>query len=571
MQNIPGIALEDTTEKLKTLKFSVFGKTDQQAMFADVFAQHSAAVENELAMAPVTSKEKMLDTAPAPREDARPAAAAARRTRDDRAEAEKAARKEREAIARERDERMTREDLDEMREDLKAYGMSDKEIAELEKRIDSDKGMTWNEFVTALAAKMAQMRQAVLSDEQKDKLGSFFAKLGFSAEESETLIARLENGEQDKVMSELQARLAELPKTKQLLLTKEEVEAFSSAMRFSGEFTAKLKEMIGANASTKDVREAFTLIRQEMADMDARDRTLVRAVGKAFAQAMGEQVRESSAARDIEAAVDLKPRVAEDGARAEAKAQVRDDFKGAMETRKDAAPAEATRKGTGQTLPEKAGEDMAEGREGEAEADDAWNNFFGKLKDDSGAAGRTQTKADAMEQLLKTDTSDLASRSQNRAWEKVDAPKVMRQVETAIFKNLSNGTKQLTLQLTPENLGKLSIVLQVQGKEVNAVIRADSADAARVINENIETIRGALENQGLKVEKLDVQTGLAGNQDGRDWNGSEQHNLAREREVMTAMRKHMRAMRGEVAGADAAGTNDFITRPRSEQGIHVIA
>lgn len=590
MQNIPGIALEPTTDKITTPKISGFGRNEQQGLFAEVFAQHSTAVEKELAMAPVANTDKMLESAPMPQEESKSVATANAKVK---AREERVVKEDRDAKTRIREERMTREDMEKVREDLEAYGMSKEEIAAIEEKVNSDEGMTWNEFAATLADRMESMRKATISDDQRDKLATFFAKFGFTTEESDTLIARLENGEQDKVLSAMQAKLAELPKAQQLLLTKDEVEAFSSAMRFSTEFTTKMKEMIGTNSTAKEVKEAFTLIRQEMAGMDAKDRQLVKAVGKVFAQSMGENSKESSAARDIEAAVDLKPRVAEDSPRAEGRADARtdaqtdakteargnaeartqanDDFKDAVETRKDSMPSEAARKSASTPLPEKSGSDTPENDN--AKADDPWSNLFGKLKDDSARPDATQTKAatDATEQLLKSDTSDLASKSQNRVWDKVDAPKVMRQVETAIFKNLSNGTKQLTLQLTPENLGKLNIVLQVQGKEVNAVIRADSADAAKVINENIESIRASLENQGLKVEKLEVQTGLTGNQDSNDWAGSEQHNLAREREVMTAMRKHMRAMRGDATGLGSGSTNTLPHNARAEQGIHVIA
>ncbi|MUM76691.1 flagellar hook-length control protein FliK [Pseudodesulfovibrio sp. F-1] len=620
-------------------------------MFAEVFAMHSASVESELSMAPVATREKMLDAAPQRQEEVRTVAQGSEtRSCETGKEAlrpaheARDAKRDEQAERDERDERMTREDFEKIKDDLKAYGLTDDEIKALEKKVGSDEGMTWKEFVAALATKMEATRKAALGDEQKGVLANFFAKLGFSAEESDTLLARLENGEQDKVMGELQAKLAELPKARQLLLTKEEIVAFSSAMGFSGEFTTKLKEMFGSGTTAKEMREAFTLIRQEMSDMNAKDRALVRAVGKAFAQAMGETARESSAARDLEAAVDLTPRVAEDApkakgqpqaqantqaqakaqanldanvktniktdakanagaevqtdmkanaradaqtdakANAEVKAQasveIREDFKEAVDTRRHNTGAEAARKSSS-PLPEKAGETRPDSGQGDprqdsrsdadAESNKAWNNFFGRLKDDSGtAASRTQVRTETIEQALRTDVTDAASRSQNRAWEKVDAPRVMRQVENAVFRNLTNGTKQLTLQLTPENLGKLNIMLQVQGKEVNAVIRADNPESARIINENIEVIRSALEGQGLKVEKLDVQAGLAGNQDNA-WTGHDQHNLSREREIMAAMRRHMRAMRGDTGAAGTAAQAEMVHSPRTENGIHVIA
>ena len=148
----------------------------------------------------------------------------------------------------------------------------------------------------------------------------------------------------------------------------------------------------------------------------------------------------------------------------------------------------------------------------------------------------------------------------------------MKQVDDAVLRTLNSGAKQLTLQLSPENLGKLSIVLQVSGKEVGATIRAESADAAKVIADNLDIIKSSLEAQGLKVEKLDVQTGLTGNQDYRDWYGENEHNLARDREAVIAMRNHMKQMREE--NGDILGQDMQLVRDRAmlaDNGLHLIA
>jgi len=144
-------------------------------------------------------------------------------------------------------------------------------------------------------------------------------------------------------------------------------------------------------------------------------------------------------------------------------------------------------------------------------------------------------------------------------------------VENAFIQTMNNGAKQLTLQLTPEALGKLSVMLQVNGKEVSATIRAESADAAKVIAENIDIIKSSLESQGLKVDKLDVQTGLSGSNDYNNWAGQDQHNLAREREAMMAMRNHMRQMREEsgVLAQDMQNVREQVIN--SDQRLYVVA
>lgn len=564
MQNLPGIELESTKEQFKAVAFTTSRKNgDQFELFAELFDQHSTRIEKELTLTPVSTKDEMLDQAPVV-SDEKP-----KKVNVSGAEAPKRTKERRESEAdRHRDEKMTQEDLDEVRDDLEAYGLTKEEIADIEERINSEEGLTWGQFVSTLSDKMAEMRKIELSDAQKDALGTFFSKLGFTPKESAKLISQLENGEQADVMAALRKKMDDLPKGQNLLFTKEEVEAFSAAMNFSKEFTGKLKEMLAKNNLPKDVKEAFSLIRQEMAEMDSKDRDLVKAVGTAFAKSMGKEVKESTAAKDIKEAVDLNPRVAEEDPKAEA----RQEFKDAIEERKESLPGANARKSEQKANPQQAKQDPAE-KHDHSQSESKWNEFFARLSEDNSgsAAKQFQAKVDNIDNTIKQGLAEANAGAKSKAWEKVSAPRVMRQVENAFIKTLNDGTKQLTLQLTPENLGKLNIMLQVSGKEVNAVIKAESADAARIIADNIDIIKNSLEQQGLKVEKLEVQTGLASGQDYKDWFGQEQHNLARDREAMIAMRQHLKSMRGESEGLAQDMQNRREQAITADQGLHVIA
>lgn len=568
MQNIPGIALEKANDQLQAVKVAPAKKGDQHAMFADLFNEHAAMVENELSLSPVSSQEKMLDSAPQTETEEQPVNAAGTKAPEV---------EEPEPKHHDEDTRMTQEDLDEVKDDLEEYGMSKEEIAEIEEKVNSEEGMTWGEFTTVIAEKVAEMHSAQLSASQKSDLNSFFAKFGFTEKESAKLISRLENGDYAGVMKELQAKVNGMPKDKQILLEKSEIEAFSAALSFSKEFTAKLKELLGGNTLPKELKEAFTLIRQEFVAMDKKDRELVRAVGKAFAHAMGDTAKHSSAARQLREAVDLKPRVAEEHAMAEHK----EELNQGMNARKDAMPDASVRQNAEKSMADKveiksdAKTDSADEKQQDDDSDNQWNNFFDKMSDDSARrdGSQLQGKGNAVDTSLKTGLANATAEADKaKAWAKVAAPKVMKQVETAVLRSLESGVKQLTLQLTPENLGKLNIVLQVQGKEVSAVIRAENADSAKLIADNIDAIKNSLENQGLKVDKLDVQSGLANNQDRNDWFGQEQHNLSREREAMIAMRNHMRSMRegrGDTLAQDMQSIREQAIN--AAHGLHVIA
>ena len=100
------------------------------------------------------------------------------------------------------------------------------------------------------------------------------------------------------------------------------------------------------------------------------------------------------------------------------------------------------------------------------------------------------------------------------------------------------GNKQLVIRLDPPDLGQVSVVLQVRGKEVQAVLRTGNQETSQVLADQLGQLRNQLESQGLRVTRLEVQTQLADSQTGSQWQGAEQHNRYQEnRELaMTAQR-----------------------------------
>lgn len=121
---------------------------------------------------------------------------------------------------------------------------------------------------------------------------------------------------------------------------------------------------------------------------------------------------------------------------------------------------------------------------------------------------------------------------------KARGAEVLRQVEAGAFRDLGQGNKQLVIRLDPPDLGQVSVVLQVRGKEVQAVLRTGNQETSQVLADQLGQLRNQLESQGLRVTRLEVQTQLADSQTGSQWQGAEQHNHYQEnRELaMTAQR-----------------------------------
>lgn len=191
-----------------------------------------------------------------------------------------------------------------------------------------------------------------------------------------------------------------------------------------------------------------------------------------------------------------------------------------------------------------------------------WGEFWSKVRSDkvSGQTTTTQgTTSQTVAAALNAATTSTAS-SSAKTFDPALAARAARQLETGILRNVGSDAKQLTLNLSPDELGKLSVTLTVKDKEVRAVISADNPDTAAMLQEQAAKIKQTLEDQGFKVTKLDVQTGLP--QDNQSaWQSPEQHNLARDqREAMEQMRSSLRLARdGALAfGADQTG---FVPSP----------
>ena len=159
---------EKTNSQPKTVSPTV--KTDQQgALFADLFNQHANLVESELALSPVSTTEKMLETAPqvdTPKQTVN-AAGTEVPVKDDE-----------ETTVHDLDKRMSEEEFEEVRDDLEEYGLSAEEIADIEEKVKSEEGLTWGQFSAVVANKLADARTMELTDAQKDKLNGFFGKFG---------------------------------------------------------------------------------------------------------------------------------------------------------------------------------------------------------------------------------------------------------------------------------------------------------------------------------------------------------------------------------------------------------
>lgn len=74
------------------------------------------------------------------------------------------------------------------------------------------------------------------------------------------------------------------------------------------------------------------------------------------------------------------------------------------------------------------------------------------------------------------------------------------------LKHNPDGDYQMTLQLRPEELGKVEVSVTLKGGEINMQLSADNASARELLKQALGDLRGSLESSGLSTGELDVSS-----------------------------------------------------------------
>jgi hypothetical protein len=161
-------------------------------------------------------------------------------------------------------------------------------------------------------------------------------------------------------------------------------------------------------------------------------------------------------------------------------------------------------------------------------------------------AGETNVRS---ENLFSRTILDMDMRGEEVATDRRSVSRnILDQVQRGAFSNLGQGKKQLTLQLNPAHLGAVNVILQVRGKEVNAVLRTSHEDTSRVLGEQMVQLKEHLEKQGLRVVKLEVQNQMPSHDRPNQWNGGSEHNQSQEQFEANMRELRWRSLRGEGDG-----------------------
>lgn len=73
------------------------------------------------------------------------------------------------------------------------------------------------------------------------------------------------------------------------------------------------------------------------------------------------------------------------------------------------------------------------------------------------------------------------------------------------FEQLSNGEGQVKLRLHPPELGSLQMTLKMEGQVMTAHLEVENSLAKEALTQNVQQLRDSLSEQGIRIERFDVQ------------------------------------------------------------------
>ena len=512
--------------------------------------------------------------------------------------------------------KVTQEDFAHMRDKLAKQGVSKDTLDQIQSQVADPRGMTWGEMVYTLQQSTIgqYMPKSDLSSQDKQNIWQFFSQVGFDAKQSDQLTQAMQSGKAVQVMNQVSQKLSQLSPDQTTAISADEIQSLGKAMNLPDQIQQKIGSILGqagaASLSADQIGQALQAVKgqvdgqfqktsQALDDMRTVVMPQIAQARQHFetirhadntSTIATQQFTKASTMQDAPEAGALKatpsqanssqanPHETQAQVEAQAKQQneLREHGQDPAGNREQDQPSEQHGQQTPDfspnSDPKDANQAKSSAQDPNAAQQKAWADLIGKFS----LAGDTQMAASAVAAqagAIAGQAAASAGQAQTQVPAAIPAPpaQIVNQVQSAIVNNLGQGTQQLTLSLTPESLGTLNVVLTVKGKEVQALIKADTPDATKVISENLSQIKQSLESQGLTVSKMEVQTNLAQDSTlGQQWSGAEQHNQAQERrEGLDRMRNTALLNQDDGLAQDmqTMGVQENFTR----SGLNVIA
>lgn len=168
----------------------------------------------------------------------------------------------------------------------------------------------------------------------------------------------------------------------------------------------------------------------------------------------------------------------------------------------------------------------------------------------AGRAAAGDERFQSVEPLRATENTASASRTENQpAPRYAEMAENIERLEKLLRVSSGNDLKNITLQLNPHELGRITIDVEYRDGAVHATIKAENEAARDLLMGGTDQLKRNLEASGIKIESLDVSVDREGNDQnsGRnqtEWEAAREEQQKRQRD------------RGRENGQDAQNVSD---------------
>ncbi|WP_165079505.1 MULTISPECIES: flagellar hook-length control protein FliK [unclassified Desulfovibrio] len=181
------------------------------------------------------------------------------------------------------------------------------------------------------------------------------------------------------------------------------------------------------------------------------------------------------------------------------------------------------------------GADDSAARDSKDNKNPEWNELLGKVETRAAAPAQPTTAASGSflyTMLQGGQNIPDAVPAQDAGQLPQISRQVAQQVEQGMLTAMRDGATRLDLQLHPAELGAITITLVARNGEVSAQIRSEKSETAEMVSRQLDTIRVNLEQQGIKVDKIEVQMENSADQNpSTAWQDLGQHNARQEEDA----------------------------------------
>ncbi len=447
---------------------------------------------------------------------------------------------------------------EEIKKSLKERDVQAASIQLIDQMMAAGNPMSVGRVIGALSGR--SRASGALEDAERVEFSQLMQKMGFTGQETEELLGMSDRGNGSAVWK----RISEKMKTNTSIdLNANELSALLKGLDISPTARANMMKQFGANTSTTLTNEQLqSLLSEASRELAGRDMA-AKAVQAQMRDALKEAMQASKLKKMSDPTSDVH---GSKGSELTEQTMQNDTLQKAVNSlvagAGTAKEEENALFGTKNSRKSRAERILAP-------VTDEQQALVGPRKE--------KIRTDASSQLMyRMDTSpqhaQLAAAGKNAdlaGTAKKFQQEIFSQIEKGILQNAQDGTKRISLQLNPDDLGQLTLIMSVRQGEVRAVIRADHNESAAVITEQLAALRTALEEQGLKVAELEVQTQLPQDTT-QQWNGSQQHNLMHEAQER-ARSGRLSQLRREAAGEHDTPVLHQNSASGDTAGLHIVA